>query len=118
MWLILANNIISHLISGGLPFPLEMLSLGIYLGVGVVNIITLSYRNFRVQTFGSFVGKKINKIKNSEIFTDLRQYLKLATSRAQNEILNSSSGIFQILNSNITSGIFQVFAPLNYSAIR
>ncbi len=33
--------IISHLISGGLPFPLEMLSLGIYLGVGVVNIIIL-----------------------------------------------------------------------------
>ncbi len=36
-----ANNI-SHLISGGLSFPLGMLSLGIYLGVGVVNIITLS----------------------------------------------------------------------------
>ncbi len=35
-------NNISHLISGGSPFPLEMLGLGIYLGVGVVNIITLS----------------------------------------------------------------------------
>ncbi len=29
--------IICHLISGGLHFPLEMMSLGIYLGVGVVN---------------------------------------------------------------------------------
>ncbi len=41
-WAELHSSGISHLISGGLPFPLEMLSLGIYLGVGVVNIITLS----------------------------------------------------------------------------